>query len=355
MTAKTGVDYVRNIRSAGLTIYDPIEVGDPGLWIPTAELQIILNNALRGKTIGELPLKTRSKRIKELVCDVLGYPTPKAFKKVQPRFVGQQFDTYVQKRDNVQVWNEELSPTRRYVVFRVSADFRITEVKVILGAELAILDRTGKLTGKYQAICKVGENSSELVAALDTSLLAPSCNEHHEIDSDVSPVAIPENGKLLPIESIFDRLVPLIGSTFVDAGIVQERNRGAELHRRVCAALGYSKYHDNGSFPDVLNQLLEVKLQTSQTIDLGLCLPSSQDKLDIGAMRGGHPRICDVRYAIFYATTDGKEVTLTHLFVVTGEAFFDRFVQCQGKKLSKKLQIRLPKGFFSSEAEGLPD
>ena len=41
--------------------------------------------------------------------------------------------------------------------------------------------------------------------------------------------------------------------------------------------LGYSRYEDKGQFPDIRHQLLEVKLQTSPTIDLGLVLPSSTE------------------------------------------------------------------------------
>ena len=57
-------------------------------------------------------------------------------------------------------------------------------------------------------------------------------------------------------------------------------------------------------------------------------------------------RHCDVRYAVFYAAKDGDQVMLTHLFLTTGEAFFSRFPQFQGKVLNKKLQIPLPIDFF---------
>jgi len=45
---KVSPAYVDNIRASGLTIYDPIEVGDLSLWIPTSELQQILDVGLRG-------------------------------------------------------------------------------------------------------------------------------------------------------------------------------------------------------------------------------------------------------------------------------------------------------------------
>jgi len=110
--------------------------------------------------------------------------------------------------------------------------------------------------------------------------------------------------------------------------------------------LGYTDYRDDGQFPDVRHQLLEVKLQTSPTIDLGLVRPDSEEALDVPKVKGQQIRHCDVRYALFYATTDGQIVTLTHLFLTTGEKFFTRFPQFQGKVLNKKLQIPLPANFF---------
>lgn len=113
--------YIDAIRQSGLSIYDPIEVGDPNLWIPTDELETLLDKNLCGVSLARLPLRTRSKTLKEHVCRALGYPIPSSFKKTQPRFPGQLFDTYVQKSNNLQVWNEELALDRRYVIIRVPA------------------------------------------------------------------------------------------------------------------------------------------------------------------------------------------------------------------------------------------
>ena len=50
-----------------------------------------------------------------------------------------------------------------------------------------------------------------------------------------------------------------------------------KLHSLACSALGYSNYKDDGKFPDIKHQLIEVKLQTSPTIDLGLFLPTNEE------------------------------------------------------------------------------
>jgi len=338
--------YVEAIRRSGLSIYDAVEIGDPDLWIPTPELEALLNRGLGGLSLAGLPLRTRSKVVKVQVCLALGYPVPSSFRKTRPRFPGQFFDTYVQKSNNLQVWNEELAPTRRYVIIRVNADDVIVRVKVVTGDSLALLDTTGTLTQKYQARLIPGDVGAELIAEEDTALLRPFVREGVDLKTVPSPLYHPINGQLLPIREIFERLKTLVGVRFHDRGYDQERMRGAELHTLVCKHLGYADYRDDGQFPDVRHQLLEVKLQTSPTIDLGLACPDSTEVLDVPKIGGRQIRYSDVRYALFYAETDGVNVTLTHLFLTTGERFFSRFPQFQGKVLNKKLQIPLPADFF---------
>ena len=338
--------YVEAIRRSGLSIYDHIEIGDPDLWIPTPKLEELLNMTMSGISLAGLSLRTRSKVVKEHVCRSLGYPVPPNFKKTQPRFPGQLFDVYAQKSDNLQIWNEELAPTRRYVIIRVGPKNVITKIKVVAGNTLALLDTTGTLTQKYQARLIPGSTKAELVSEKDTETLATIVRAGVDLSVVKSPASDPRAKELLPIQEMFDRLRSLVGVAFVDAGHDQERNRGALLHRLVCQYLGYAEYRDDGRFPDIRHQLLEVKLQTSSTIDLGLVRPDSKETFDIPKIDNRQIRHRDVRYALFYAETDGEMVTLTHLFLSTGEKFFTRFPQFQGKVLNKKLQIPLPLDFF---------
>src|SRR3977135_900755 len=108
-------DYVAAIRSSGSSIYDPVEIGSR-LYIPSPELELILDSGLRGFATKGLALRTRSKVVKSRVCELLGYPVPTSFRRIQPRCPGQNFDTYIQKANNLQIWNEELSAVRRYVL-----------------------------------------------------------------------------------------------------------------------------------------------------------------------------------------------------------------------------------------------
>lgn len=349
--SKTPNRYVEAIRSSGLAIYDPVAIDDPELWIPTLELGKLLHTKLAGISLAGLPLRTRSKVVKEHVCRALGYPAPQRFKKTKPRFPGQFLDIYIQKSNNLQIWNEEIEPRRRYAIFRVGKNDVIAGVRAVEGSALAQLDTTGTLTQKYQARVIPGEAKSELIVDEDTDVLLPFVWAKVNFKPTETPTDYPRKRHLLPIKKIFKRLRVLIGESFPDMGHDQERNRGAALHRLVCRRLGYADYRDDGQFPDVRHQLLEVKLQTSPTIDLGLVCPDSKADLDAPKIDGRAIRHCDVRYALFYAVTDGRIVTLTNFFLTTGEKFFTRFPQFQGRILNRKIQIPLPVDFFRVQAE----
>lgn len=345
-------EIIKAIAKSGLSIYDPIEVGDPKLWITSPELEVLLNRGLKGLSLTGLPLRTRSKVVKSKICESLGYPVPKSFVKTQPRFSGQIFDTYVQKANNLQIWNEELSALRRYVLIRVSAIDVVTEVRVITGETLALLDTTGILTQKYQARLVTGTTTHELISSQDTKNLSGLLSDNLKLSlSHKTPTNPPEAKEILPIAEIFTRLKTIVGATFAALGSDQERNRGAELHHLVCKALGFTNYQDDGRFPDILQQLIEVKLQTSKTIDLGLVLPSSIEPLDLSRINGCQIRHRDIRYAIFGAITDGKKISITNFYLTTGKDFFSRFPQFKGKELNKKIQIHLPGDFFKTKAK----
>lgn len=339
--------FVAAIRASGMTIYDPIEVGDPEYWVSASMLESILNGALAGLSLGGLPLRTRSKVVKIRVCEALGYPIPKSFRKTQPRFVGQNFDTYVQKSSNLQIWNEEISSARRYVLIGVSPDDIVRRVRVVDGDTLSRLDTTGTLTQKYQARFVQGAEHAKLVSLVDTYRIIGALGAKVSAAGfPVPPTSMPDAGQLLPIAEVFARLRSLVGASFADAGVDQERNRGAELHRLACRALGYLAYADDGRFPDVRHQLLELKLQTSPTIDLGLVCPDDEDVLDVTQIAGNQVRHCDVRYALFYGAIRAGRITISDLVVTSGADFFTRFPRFEGRVLNNKLQIPLPSGFL---------
>lgn len=341
---RTGEQIARLIGESGFSIYDAVDMESP-LFFDV----LVLEDHLRRRLIGmnlNYPLRTRAKHSKTYVAAAMGYPIPKSFRKAQPRFPGQNLDVYVQKANNLQIWNEAVDPQRRYALIRVNDDAIITDVRVVTGEAIALLDRTRTLTQKYQASRKARFSGSKLVSVADTNHLRAVLQPATDVKSIKlgSPTERPEPGQVLTIPQVFLRLGTLIGMRLAYGRLDHERNRGADLHRLACIALGYAMYADTGQFPDVLNQVLEVKLQTSRTIDLGLVTPDSQSPAQEVGMGIRH---CDVRYAVFYANRSADyDLTITEVVVVTGEDFFTEFQRFEGKIINKKIQIKLPSGFF---------
>ncbi len=335
--------YPQNIKQSGLTIYDEILPSDKDLYIPSEILQRLLNATLVGFNVGGMALRTRSKAVKQKICELLGYPVPVRFKKTHPRFPGQNFEVYIQSARNVQIWNADVALDRRYVFVKVDENALVAKVKVISGAELVTYDKTGTLTHKYQALMPEG-NSESYVSEKDTCTIEELiCTSASLLDlSQIEPCAPPCSGKLLPVQDIYDKLTPLVGQKVKHISATQERNRGAELHKLVCEKLGFSSYEDNGCYPDIRNQLVEIKLQTSRTIDLGLHSP--QEDCILMNVAGQDVSCKDIRYVIFGGEIRKGAVQLNRLYVVTGKDFPSKFSMVKSK--NSKRQLPLPSTFF---------
>ncbi|RBY88561.1 hypothetical protein [Blastococcus sp. TF02A-26] len=334
----------RRVAASGASIYDDPELVGSPLYYTAEDLEAVLREHLVGVSdLGGLPVRTRSKVAKTLVCYALGYAPPASFTKTQPRLRHPNLDVYVQESSNLQVWNQEVDAARRYVIIILRRGL-VADVRVIAGADLAQYDTTGTLTRKYQASRIVDSDGAVLVSERDTDGLIAAYDPGPWVPLATSPVELPDRGRVLEIAGVFAFLAPMVGQIYDDPGVTQERNRGSVVHREACERLGLSHFADHGQFPDVLSQLVEVKLQLARTIDLGLELPNSDAPL---ASVNGTVAVSDCRYAIFYGDREGSTFTITALVVVTGEDFFTEFRQFGGRVSNSKLQLRLPSAWFS--------
>lgn len=336
-------DYIRNIQNSKITIYDKIDTSDTDLFIPTHLLEEYLNTAMVGFSLSGLALRTRAKVVKARICEALGYPVPTSFAKTQPRFPGQNFDVFTQKSLNVQIWNEDIDMQRRYVFLRVSDEDIITKVRIITGEVLASYDNTGTLTHKYQATMS-SRGESVLFSVKDTDNVDYWITEGQPNLVEVNPNSKPQKDQLLRIATIYSKLLPLVGKSVEYLDAVQERNRGAELHKLICEHLGYTVFEDDGTYPDLANQLLEIKLQTSPTIDLGLHSPNDGNTVVTSADKTFNSE--DVRYVIFDGEVHDETILLNYLYLVNGKDFSKHFPLFKGKGTNAKLQIPLPPDFF---------
>jgi len=325
------------------SIYDaPDPSGD---WLTREQIEARLSAHLIGLDLGGSPLRSRSKAAKTAVCEALGYPVPASFRRTRPRFAVQDLDVYTQKSRNLQIWNQNLAPDRRYALLCLNEQSVVTQVRVLLGSEIAALDRTGTLTSKYQAKYRGAVMASRALSGDTPQVRALTRRPDRVKLTRCDPSDDPERGRVLPIRALLASATGMLGSTIPSQGADQERSRGAELHLRLCLQLGYEEYSDTGAFPDIRHQVLEVKLQTAPTIDLGMVMPTST--ADLAGLAHLGLRHCDVRYCVFYATPTQSGIRLDHALVCAGAWFFDHFQLFGGLTANRKLQIPLPDAFWA--------
>ncbi len=332
-------DKVKAIKLKELNIYDALP--DENLFFSNEELEDALKAGLIGISLAGMPLRTRSKYLKENVCRTLGYSVPKTFTKSQPRFLNQNFDTYIQKSFNLQIWNESIDLQRRYAIIRIDEHDTITALRVISGKELFSLDTTGTLTQKHQARIGNPIKGVEVFSHQDSIRIVP----HIHSLSIVSPLAPPTKETVLSLQEIAEKVSTLLNYQFSYVGATKERNRGGHMHVMLCRLLGYTSADDDGQFPDIKNQLIEVKLQTSPTIDLGEHSPNDEKPTGI-VYEGTNIRHCDVRYVVFSARIENKNAIISGVALGNGVDFYRRFPQLKGNVVNKKIQVPLPSDFF---------
>lgn len=338
---------IENIQTSGARVDESIDATHP-LYIPNGELEALLHDGMVGcDDFARLPIKSRSKMARIKVCQILGYDVPRSFPRAsgRARLAGQDLDVFVQKSNNLQVWNKDLVSTRRYAVVALDDNECVVLVRVVYGADLASLATSSTRTHKHQA--RIVERGS---MPQDTDMLAPWLGNPDTL-ATARPTDAPCAGSILPMPELIERIKPLVGKQF--KAPARERVRGDLLHREVALLLGYPAHSDSGRFPDILHQLLEVKAQFSETIDLGQVDPISTDTL-VGANPMSVenpfiPRRCDVRYVVFLLENKKNMMCIKGLLVSNGENFYKTFKKMGGTGVNAKQQIHLPKSYFTPQ------
>ena len=121
------------------------------------------------------------------------------------------------------------------------------------------------------------------------------------------------------------------------------KNRGQNLERLVAQVLGYNIDSGilSGGYPDIANQLLEVKIQDSPTVDLGRYSPQFEEP--VPEMQNDFTTR-DVRYLM--ALTDPTEHTIDGLILLAGDDLGKHFTYVADD--SFKCQRSIPMDFFKS-------
>ncbi len=288
-------------------------------------------------------------------------PKGKGVPKIRREFI----DTYLVTSGvsyNLQVWNrmpashsllvkyesgESLKCTDvRFVFVRVFIDRNIIASIVILTPEYIEnkFGKFGKPTLKNQLLISskarkaIYESEVKILSFPDTKKIA-----YYLKDDYTSPttrmVEDPELKELFSIR-LLKRLVAekLVGQK-LDAAAT--KTRGQALEKLVLDLLGYEKKDDDllyGAFPDIRNQLLEVKVQDTQTVDLGRFSPEREEVV----IEGSNFTTFDVRYLI--ALTNPKTEIIEGIILSPGEKLGELFSYVSAE--SYKCQRAIPMAFF---------
>jgi len=140
----------------------------------------------------------------------------------------------------------------------------------------------------------------------------------HALDlGDGDPVAnAPADPELLfTLDEIAILLKPLMGVSAPrdeNGRILEVRPKGHWFEFEVSRHLGYHYPPGSGLFPDVRNQLLEVKHHTgkSVTIDFGHHHPGSEEVIEARWNEKVRVRVCDIRYLIALAPPPDHKVSV---------------------------------------------
>ncbi|MCP9237920.1 hypothetical protein [Lewinella sp. JB7] len=148
-------------------------------------------------------------------------------------------------------------------------------------------------------------------------------------------------GEVMAIEVIRDLVaVPLTGKVITSA---RTKNRGQALERLILEMLGYDVHETaslEGQYPDVKNQLLEIKIQDAPTVDFGKYTPT--ETLEVLPKFGVTTK--DIRYMI--VLMDKSTNCVQGIVLMPGGKLGDYFSHVDG--VSGKCQRSIPMTFFDS-------
>lgn len=287
-------------------------------------------------------------------------PKGKGVPKITREFV----DTYIVTSGtsyNLQVWNRipasktlliELEDSNlkcndvRFVFVRIDIENSIVDSIVILTLDFIEKNfgKFGKPTIKHQLLIS-SKIRNQIYGSEDKILFHPDSKKlsyllkHNFEPPKENMVSEPVAQEIFSLKLIKDLVAkPLIGEKLeADA----TKNRGQALERKVLDLLGYpndEKEQLYGAFPDIRNQLLEVKVQDSPTVDLGKFSPEFEEIV----IKDLNITTYDVRYLI--ALTNPETEIIEGIILSSGEKLGEVFSYVSDK--SYKCQRSIPIDFF---------
>ncbi len=282
-----------------------------------------------------------------------------------PKIAREFIDTYIVTSGtsyNLQVWNripaaetllikyesgESLKCTDvRFIFVRIDTEKSIIASVIILtpGYIVENFGKFGQPTIKHQLLISrkvrkdIYESTDKILSFPDSPKLSYHIR-HDYLPPKSGMVDEPDIKNLFSI-ALLKKMVAekLIGFKLNAAAT---KNRGQALEKRTLELLGYEVKETDllyGAFPDIRNQLLEVKVQDSPTVDLGKFSPEKDEIV----VTGSNLTTFDVRYLI--ALTNPQTEIIEGIILCPGEKLGEIFSYVGAE--SYKCQRAIPIAFF---------
>jgi hypothetical protein len=288
-------------------------------------------------------------------------------KKGVPRMLREFIDSYAVtsgKSYNLQVWNRipncktvlvkyDSGATLkcddvRYVLVKIDSLKSIISSILILSPDYieAHFGKFGKPTIKYQLLIstkvrnQIYSSESKILGYPDSKKLTYLITDTFK-DTDSSIAMEPVLQNLFSIKLLTEIVAKnLIGKKLENS---TTKTRGQALERLTIELLGYKMMGNEmlfGGFPDIPNQLLEVKVQDSPTVDLGRFTPEKEEVV----VAESNLTTFDVRYLI--ALTNPLTSIIEGIILAPGEKLGEIFTYVSD--VSFKCQRSIPMSFFDS-------
>ena len=286
-------------------------------------------------------------------------------KKGIPKITLEFLDTYLVtsgKSYNLQIWNRIPASESLLIKYETGESLKCTDVRIVLVkintqnntiSSIVILTpkyiekkfgNFGKPTIKHQLLIsnkvrqEIYNRKNKILSFPDSDRLSYFITHSYK-KPDTNMISEPDSQKLYSIELLEKTVAEKLIGLKLDAAAT--KTRGQALEKKVLELLGYEKKHNDllyGAFPDIKNQLLEVKVQDSQTVDLGKFSPENEEIV----IENSSLTTFDVRYLI--ALTNPKTEIIEGIILAPGEKLGELFSYVSEK--SYKCQKAIPMSFF---------
>lgn len=349
----------------------------PSLLTDTEKLKLVLKNLVGRQFILTGKPRTDGSNLRKIIASELlknGLPEPalpNTYEIVPPKIKGvprmlrELIDTYIITNGtsyNLQVWNRIPNCKTLLIKFDSGESLKCDDVRFVL-AKIDIKNQKidsiiitssdyiekhfgkfGKPTIKHQLLIsskarkKILLSETKILTYPDSKKLSYLVSNQYKVPGSTISCE-PDPKSLFSISILYEKVAKELIGRRLDEN--STKTRGQDLERIVMNLLGYSLAENAdlvGGYPDIPNQLLEIKVQETQTVDLGKFTPEKEERV----FPDSNLSTFDVRYLI--ALTNPNTGIIEGIILAPGEKLGELFTYVSD--VCYKCQRSIPMNFF---------